>query len=133
MVKLRLVVLAVLLAVPMLIVASAPASAAGEGCNPYGSGSLCVTVNTIGPDTVFGHLQLSSGTFTRVSIYVRQCHVDLTNCVTIAANSTPQYPDFIATSRKDAPFGHVFATFGTWQTTAGDYFVNVRSPWRSNP
>jgi hypothetical protein len=134
MVGVRVLLLAVLLAVPMVGLSSAPASAAGQGCKTYSDfANLCVTVDSI-TDTAFGHLDLPDyDSFDYVTIYVRQCRTDFTNCVTIAANSNPQFPDFIRTSTKPAPFGHVFATFGTWQTTDGHHHVNVRSPWRSNP
>jgi hypothetical protein len=134
MVRVRVLVLAVLLALPMVGLASTPASAAGLGCNTYGDADICVYVNATN-DTVFGYILLSNrnDSFNYATVYVRQCRTDFTNCVTIAANSNPLYPYYIQTSSKPAPLGHVFAAFGTWQTAFGYHYVNVRSDWRSNP
>jgi hypothetical protein len=133
MMRLRVFLVAVLLAVPMVGLAGAPASAAGTGCNTYGSAQICVVVNAA-TDQVFGYVLLQRGdTFRYASIYVEQCRPDHTHFVTIAATSTPLYPHYIQTSQKPAPLGHVFRTRGTWQTAFGYHFVAVWSPWRSNP
>jgi hypothetical protein len=133
MVRLRVLLLAVLLAVPMVGLASAPASAAGTGCNTYNSAQMCVVVDAAA-DTVFGYVLLSGGdTFEYASIYTEQCRTDHTHCVTLARNSTPLYPHYIQTSTKPAAYGHAFRTRGTWQTNYGYHFIAVWSPWRTNP
>ena len=131
--RLRILVLAVLLAVPLAGLTTVPASAAGTGCNTYASAEICVVVNA-DADWVFGYVQLFSGdSFEYASIYVEQCRTDHTHCVTLAANNKPLYPYYIQTSQKPAAYGHAFRTRGTWRTKQGWHYVAVWSPWRTNP
>ncbi len=112
----------------------APASAAGTGClpAPIDNAQVCVDVDE---GSVFGDIHIvpgASGGFQTATVYVQQCRPDFTNCGVIAANSGGHVTD-LQTSRKNAPFGHIFHGCASWTDDAGRSHTNKCGQWRSWP
>jgi hypothetical protein len=125
------VLMVALLVLSVLGVSSMPAAASGTGCTPpWHNADVCVYVSN---GKVWGDAyHYSPGYFTDVTVYVRQCRGDLTNCGTIAANHG-SYTTYLSTSHKDAAYGHVYKACASWTDNYGYHIVNYCSPWRSWP
>jgi hypothetical protein len=87
----------------------APVSADGRVCaRKRHDAQVCVDVNSLAPKRVFGSVFNSRGTlFAVVTVFVKQCRVDITHCVTVAANRQTS-GIYIETSLKPASAGHVY-------------------------
>ena len=78
----------------------------------------------------------SDGRFDPATVYVRQCRVDMSGCVVIAANRASG-TNIVSTSSKPAPYGHVFQACASIDVFLEgrhyDWVVNYCTHWRSWP
>lgn len=123
-------VVVVLLALLLAGLPVASASAAGSNCAPrWHDADVCIHVNN---GAVYGDALHYTGKFSDITLYVKQCRVDHTNCVTIAANHITNYW-YIRTSTKSAAYGHAFIACASWTDNLGYHITNRCSGWRTWP
>jgi hypothetical protein len=127
-----------LLAVPLVVLTSAPASAAGRDCTAVRNVEVCITVFTDGTGNYGGVFIDPPAYFKNATVYVRQCRPDITHCVTVSSNggrsSPPGYIVYgVVTSTKPVSYGHIYHACASWTDNSGHAGVNVCSPWKSWP
>jgi hypothetical protein len=127
-----------LLAMSLIALTSAPASAAGRGCTGVRDVEVCITVLTDGHGNYGEVLIDPPANFANATVYVRQCRPDVTHCVTVSSNSDQSSPPGyivygVKTSTKPVSYGHIYHACASWTDNSGHPGVNVCSPWKSWP